>query len=102
MITAGCIGCFSAAELINEKAPVRNKNPLVFIGQNTLAFYMLGGYVRKAFGVGMEAVHLYIPSGPVCWTVNTAVICIGCVLISLTVNRFAPFLVGKGRYSRTV
>ena len=97
LIVAGCTACFIGAEWFDTKRPIKKTNLLVFIGQNTLVYYMLCSYVIKVWYKGLKLLHLSIPGGPIEWVVNTVVMCIGCAVIALLINRFAPILVGKKR-----
>lgn len=95
LIVAGCSVCFIGSEWLDRKHPIKKNNPLVFIGQNTLVYYMLCSYVIKVWDKGLRLIHLSIPGGPIEWVINTVVMCIGCAVIAVIINRFAPFLVGK-------
>ena len=95
LIISGCSVCFIGAEWFDSKHPIKKNNPLVFIGQNTLVYYMLCSYVIKVWDKGLKLVHLSIPNGPLEWIINTVVMCIGCAVIAAIINRFAPILVGK-------
>ena len=95
LIVAGCVACFIGAEWLDSKYPIKKNNPLVFIGQNTLVYYMLCSYVIKVWEKGLKLIHISIPASPLEWIINTVVMCIGCAVIALVINRLAPWIVGK-------
>lgn len=95
MIAVGCSVCFIGVEWFDRRHPIKKNNPLVFIGQNTLVYYMLCSYVIKVWNKGLELIHLSIQDGPAEWIVNTVIMCIGCAVLAIMINRFAPLLVGK-------
>ena len=73
---------------------------LVFIGQNTLIYYIWQGYCLALFSAVLSLFGLSYTTTPLTGIINTIVICIGCFVFSVLVNRYAPFLVGKKK--RTV
>ena len=95
MILTGCTLCFLLAERADKQWSFSKRNPLVFIGQNTLVFYMLSSYVIKVWNKGMAFLRIDVPQGPMKVVLNTIVMCAGCAAIAMLFNRFIPVIVGK-------
>ena len=69
--------------------------PLVYIGQNSMLFYLWGGYMSGFANQILKLVHLQ-SIHPIPYAVITTMIaCIGCGVSSFLINRYVPFINGK-------
>ena len=73
---------------------------IVFVGQNTLAFYMLHGFVRSAFAKCLSV--LGIRRQPmILWEgIEMVAVCASVSVLALIINRWLPFIAGKQRRLR--
>lgn len=90
MIVLGVIVLFCAAE---RKAVFPKW--LVFIGQNTLLFYLWNAYVKKMFMLGLKLLKITLPDNLMGTIITTVFILCGCSVCAIIVNWYFPRLVGK-------
>jgi fucose 4-O-acetylase-like acetyltransferase len=67
------------------------------IGQNTLVIYIWSGYTFGLFGKILDLAHIGIDNLYCLALLKTTFACIVCCALSLFLNRFCPFLIGKKR-----
>ena len=91
MVLAGCTALF----LVFREFRYIPKC-LVYIGQNTIFYYMAHNYVITALRMVYRRVGLTLPTG-LSVPVTTALACVVCGLLCVPVNRFLPELVGRKR-----
>ncbi len=99
MIIIGLICVFLLFEFIFE---FKKMKILTFIGQNTLVYYMLNAKVYLVFQKFLKICHLSLEEGPAGWFITTIVLCVGCGIISVILNKYVPFLVGKGKLKKII
>ena len=91
-----CVGCTTAAMLFHRIG--RFPGLCVFIGQNTLIYYMAHNYVIAAVNRVCKLLGLHMPL-VLSITVTTIITCLACALLAVIVNRFLPELAGRRRRS---
>ena len=92
MIIIGCFSLFAIAKRIPFKNVI-----LVFIGQNTLIYYIWGNYPISLFNflssrLGVSIHNVYLNA-----FARTVFVCCVCAVASILINRFIPEIVGKKR-----
>ena len=96
LIVTGLVLAFLIAEWIGDTSKTSLFSPLAFIGQYSIVYYLTNQYVRSLFSKTLARLGIASPPGWPSWFINTAVILAGCTVLSLLLNRFLPFLIGKG------
>lgn len=90
LISTGCVSLFILFERLSSFP-----HWSLFIGRNTLIYYIWGGYAQ---GLAVKiALILGLPmiNEPFSALFGILLICLLCGIASMTVNRFAPFLFGN-------
>jgi len=70
---------------------------LVFVGQNTLVFYIVHYHVRRAFSWGIDKTGLPFPQGIAGSIIEFVIVCLILTVISLIINKWLPFAAGRKR-----
>lgn len=91
LIALGCTALLLAARKLN-----RTPRPLIFIGQNTLIYYMTHAYGIRLTHAALSKLG-HDPRGAFGVVVYTACTCVFCAVIAVLVNRFLPELAGLPR-----
>ena len=91
LIAAGLITVMAAADKVNRFPAF-----LCYIGKNTLIIYLLHGYVRTAFSKGLAMIRLSLPAGLPGYVIEFIVVMLVTVVCAMIVNRWFPFLLGRG------
>ncbi len=68
---------------------------VVFVGQNTLPFYILHYTVRQVLARGLGLLHLSLPAGWPGFLIEMVIVCAVMSAVSLLLNRYLPFAVGR-------
>lgn len=68
---------------------------VVFIGRNTLVYYIWSSYVAGAFGLCLSFAGVTLPNNWFIAMIRLAVCCIGCGICAWILNKYVPGLVGK-------
>ena len=92
MIFTGNLFLFSAASRIVVKW-----NPLAFIGQNSILFYLWGGYMAGFVKHFLEIIHVPSSNQILYALIVTILTCVGCGVTAIFINRYLPFVNGKRR-----
>ena len=91
MIWLGCATLLAAGSKL-ERAP----RTLVYVGQNTLVYYMLHNFVIKAIEWALKRMDLRLDGVPRALAL-TLLACLACGAAALAINRFLPELAGRRR-----
>ena len=97
MMVFGCFTAFLAARKKNTAPAV-----LCFIGQNTLVYYLLHGYIITAAEKVFSRLGIGFPDTLVFAFIRTLIGCVGCWLVSLLLSRFLPEAIGKKRAKKAL
>ncbi len=92
------IGLFSLMSL--AKRIEKNKKlfkPLIFIGRNTLVYYIWGGYAVLFINIALKIFKIGLPSNLFTAFLIMLIQCVVLAIASLFLNRFLPVFVGKKR-----
>ena len=78
-------------------APKLGKHPrwIVFVGQNTLLFYIGHYWPRSALSLAERYLHIALPDNVLGYLIKFVLICVVMSVLALLFNRFLPFAVGK-------
>lgn len=95
MIWVGCLTLFIGGKCIG-KAP----EPLRFVGQNTLVYYIFDPYPRVILKRLLSLLDLTLPDNWLGKLALIAVSLLGCGLVSAVLNWLVPELVGKKRQKK--
>ena len=87
----GCATLLAAGSKL-ERAP----RTLVYVGQNTLVYYMLHNFVIKAIEWALKRMDLRLDGVPRALAL-TLLACLACGAAALAINRFLPELAGRRR-----
>lgn len=90
MAVVGIIGLFFMFSELSKVSSI-----LVFIGQNTLVFYMLNSYAWKIEQLIIGNFLDSIKNTTIGYFVEMVIICFICVIFSRVINRFTPWALGK-------
>ncbi len=91
LIASGLITLMTAADKTG-----RFPSWLCYIGKNTLIIYLLHGYVRSALRKGLSMIHWSIPDSLPGYAAEFAAVMLITVACAMIVNRWFPFLLGRG------
>ena len=92
MIFVSLLFLFAVAPWIKVKL-----NWIKFVGRNTLIFYIAHYHARSLLSHGINYVGLSIPQTFMSNVLVFAYICISMSIVSLAVNRWAPFILGRSK-----
>ena len=92
MIIIGCCLLFALGKHYNF-----NNRILVFIGQNTLVFYIWANYPITIYNELASRLHISINNVFLAALIKTAFVCCLCAAFSALINRFIPEVAGKRR-----
>lgn len=95
MILIGCFAIFMLAEKLGKTPKF-----MVFIGQNTLVYYLLHQRMIGLFVSALSFVHVTVPDNMVGTCIKTFAGCVICGIIAILLNRFTPFAVGKKKNNK--
>jgi len=95
LIFLGLFVLFSIASRINKFPQF-----IVFIGKNTLIYYIWSSYVVSAFVLCLSLIGVTLPKNWFIAIIYLVVCCIGCGICAWILNKFVPELVGKKRILR--
>ena len=68
---------------------------IVFVGQNTLLFYIGHYWPRSVLSLAERYLHIALPDNVLGYVVKFVFICVVMSVLALLFNRFLPFAVGK-------
>ena len=68
---------------------------IVFVGRNTLAFYMLHGFVRSAFAKCLSILGIHRQPMILWEGIEMVAVCAAVSVLALIINRWLPFIAGK-------
>ena len=92
LISLGLFVLFSIAPRI-KKFP----QFIVFIGKNTLVYYIWSSYVVGSFTLFLSLIGITLPENWYTAIIHLAICCIECGICAWILNKFVPELVGKKR-----
>lgn len=98
MITAGCLVVFRLGMLLESRPGFSFPRFLLFLGQNTLTFYLLHEYNIPAFVFLLSKLHISL-NGPVLVVAKLAAAYVLCSLETIVILRFFPWILGKRTHS---
>ncbi len=67
----------------------------LFVGQNTLVFYMLHYTFRTVFAKGLEILHVSLPKTEIGYLIEFVAVCVAMTVAALIINRFLPWAAGR-------
>ncbi len=73
---------------------------IIFVGRNTLVFYICHYYVRMAWRIGMRMIGVTPGKSFIWYLLQFALICVAMSIASLILNRWFPWAVGKRKKTR--
>lgn len=91
LIAVGLVTLMTAADKVG-----RFPATVCYIGKNTLIIYLLHGYVRSALRRGLAMVHWSLPKGLPGYAIEFVIVILVTVACAMIVNRWFPFLLGRG------
>lgn len=92
MIIIGCVLLFIIGKRINFDNKI-----LVFIGQNTLVYYILANYPITVYNAIASKLHITISNVYLSALIKTIFVCCLCAVFAVVINRFVPEIAGKRR-----
>lgn len=96
------VGIFAVMSIAKKIKFNKYFGVLTFIGQNTLLYYIWGGYIAAVLNKALQFVGVTKPFSPILALGHTALQCIICGIAALLLNWLLPEIVGKRRKSRRV
>lgn len=75
----------------------RTSKVLIFIGQNTLVYYMLNPYAWKLVRKCLDLLNVKLMENLVGYAIQTVTTCMMCAVIAIIINNCFPEIMGKQR-----
>ena len=94
MIILGGIALFALAIWLNDKKGVVYPRVVLFLGQTTLAYYLLHTYSKLAFNYALAWLHIKLPE-PVLFVALLIFIYVTCGIAAMILLRFFPWALGR-------
>lgn len=99
MITLGCLTVFLAARMLGSRQKFAFPRFLLFLGQNTLVFYLLHGFDVLALTWVLSKAHIELTM-PILVCAKVLFAYIACTIETLIILRFFPWVLGKRAVTR--
>lgn len=74
---------------------------ITFAGKNTLVFYICHYYVRRAFAFASGSMNIPLPDTMSTYICKFVIIYVTMAALSMVINRWMPFIVGKPKITKT-